>query len=89
LGLSRGGTRPKGYFLGLDDIGRPILRILIDDKWEKLVAAEPIKLYRWTHIAGTFDGRKGKMVIYIDGKESSSLDNVEGYIGKRQNGDLY
>jgi hypothetical protein len=75
------GTRPKGYFLGLDDIGRPILRILIDGNWEKLVAAEPIKLYRWTHIAGTFDGRKGKMVIYIDGKESSSLDNVEGYIG--------
>ncbi|MHC4541124.1 MAG: LamG domain-containing protein [Planctomycetota bacterium] len=74
------GTRPKGYMLGIDDIGRPVMRVCVEGKWQRLVASKALELYRWTHIAGTFDGGVGEMVIYVDGIKSGSLNDVEGDI---------
>ena len=73
-------SRPKGYFLGLNETGNPLLRIFVDGRWYTLVASKPIELYRWTHIAATFDAEEGKMSIYIDGKESGRLSGIDGSI---------
>jgi len=74
------GTRPKGYLLGIDDIGRPVMRVCVEGKWQRLVASKALDLYRWTHIAGTFDGDEGRMVIYVDGNECGSLNDINGGI---------
>ena len=74
------GTRPKGYFLGINDIGRPVLRVCVEGKWQRLVGSKSLDIYRWTHVGATFDGGEGKMVIYVDGTECGSLENVEGDI---------
>jgi hypothetical protein len=61
--------RDKGYYLGVDKSGHLGLKVSVGGKWEEVTSSAAIELYRWTHVAGTFDKASGKMSIYIDGKE--------------------
>lgn len=64
--------RDKGYYLGIDKSGHLGLKVSVGGKWEGVTSSSAIELYRWTHIAGTFDKASGKMLIFIDGSEVGS-----------------
>ncbi|MHC4069075.1 MAG: LamG domain-containing protein [Planctomycetota bacterium] len=57
-----------GYFLGIDGLGHPGLKIKVGDKWEELVSEAYLERKLWYHIAGTYDKATGKMNIYVNGK---------------------
>jgi hypothetical protein len=58
--------------LGVDKSGHLGLKVSVGGKWEEVTSAKAIELYRWTHVAGTFDKTSGQMRIYIDGVEVGS-----------------
>jgi len=66
-----------GYFLGVDSHGYPGFMAKIGGVWQQLsVPSRPpyadenhLALFRWYHIAGTYDKAEGAMRLYIDGKE--------------------
>jgi len=57
-----------GYFLGIDGLGHPGLKIKVGDEWEELVSEAHLERKLWYHIAGTYDKTAGKMNIYVNGK---------------------
>ncbi|MFC1739670.1 LamG domain-containing protein [Planctomycetota bacterium] len=57
-----------GYFLGIDGLGHPGLKVRVGQVWEELVSDTHLGRRRWYHIAGTYDKQSGKMNIYVDGK---------------------
>jgi hypothetical protein len=57
-----------GYFLGIDGLGHPGLRVKLGDAWEELVSDAFLERRQWYHVAGTYDKATGKMAIYVDGK---------------------
>lgn len=66
-----------GYFLGVDSHGYPGFMIKTGTAWEELSVpntlpytdAHHLALYRWYHLAGTYDKSTGLMRLYINGKE--------------------
>jgi len=65
-----GGTA-TGYRMGVLD-GKPCFEIPQTDWSHHLKAETPLPTGRWTHVAGTFDGKT--MRIYADGEESGSME---------------
>ncbi|MCF7974792.1 MAG: LamG domain-containing protein [Phycisphaerae bacterium] len=67
-----------GYFLGIDGHGYPGFKAKIGDTWLEVgITGEPpyagnLKLYRWYHLAGTYDKAAGRMCLYIDGQLAAS-----------------
>jgi len=57
-----------GYFLGIDGLGHPGLKIRIGDTWEELVSERVLERRQWYHMAGTYAKETGVMSLYIDGK---------------------
>jgi len=57
-----------GYFLGIDGLGHPGLKVKIGDNWEELVTDVVLERRNWYHVAGTYDKKTGKMIVYVDGK---------------------
>jgi hypothetical protein len=57
-----------GYFLGVDGLGHPGLKIRVGNKWEELVTDIVLERKQWYHIVGTYDGNSGLMKVYVDGK---------------------
>jgi len=57
-----------GYFLGIDGLGHPGLKVKVGDSWEELVSDTHLERRRWYHVAGTYNKNTGKMKIYVDGK---------------------
>jgi hypothetical protein len=66
-----GGGTATGYRLGLL-AGKPCFNIPLTDWSHHLSADVDLPIGRWTHIAGTFDGRT--MRIYVDGQEHGVLE---------------
>ncbi len=60
-----------GYRLGVLD-GKPCFEIPQTDWSHHLTADVSLAVGKWTHIAGTFDGRV--MRIYVDGEEHGTMD---------------
>jgi hypothetical protein len=58
----------KGYFLGIDGLGQPGLKVKVGDSWEELVCERCLERRQWYHIAGTYDKEAGAMSFFIDGK---------------------
>jgi hypothetical protein len=64
-----------GYFLGIDSHGYPGFMLKVDGAWQQLSVpnkspfSDPnhLSLFRWYHIAGTYDKADGTMHLYIDG----------------------
>lgn len=65
-----GGSVASGYRLGLVE-GKPCFAVPLTDWSHHLRASVELPTGRWTHIAGTFDGRT--MRIYVDGQEQGVL----------------
>ena len=63
-----------GYFLGIDGLGYPGLKVKAGDRWEELVSDKHLERKQWYHIAGTYDKQNGKMNIYVDGKPVGEKD---------------
>ncbi|MHC5075913.1 MAG: LamG domain-containing protein [Planctomycetota bacterium] len=59
-----------GYFLGLDGLGHPVLKIKVGDKWEELTSSKVLQRKQWYHVAGTYDKETGQMALYLDGKQA-------------------
>lgn len=62
----------KGYFLGIDALGRLTFRIATDGKYETLVGDKRIPLNQWTHVACVYTPENG-MTIYLDGETEGTL----------------
>lgn len=60
------------YFFGLDATGHIGLRLFIDDQWRECISATRIPFMQWSHIAATFDPKKG-LALYINGQEAGHL----------------
>jgi hypothetical protein len=58
----------RGYFLGIDGLGHPGLKLRVGGAWEELVSDVTLDRKHWYHIAGTYDQMTGIMAIYVDGK---------------------
>ncbi|MHC4264525.1 MAG: LamG domain-containing protein [Planctomycetota bacterium] len=63
-----------GYSLGINERGQAGLHVSIGDKWQTVQCDEQLKLFRWYHIAGSFDKNTGTFKIYIDGNEKASIN---------------
>lgn len=69
-----------GYFLGVDSHGYPGFMVKADNVWQQLTVpnappytdANHISLFRWYHIAGTYQKNDGVMSLYLNGKEIAS-----------------
>jgi hypothetical protein len=57
-----------GYFLGIDGLGHPGLKVKVGDTWEELVSERYLERRQWYHIAGTYDKETGAMSLFVDGK---------------------
>jgi len=62
----------SGYYLGIDQNGRPGFHLSVDGEWESVACSESLDLFRWYHVAGTFDKSIGQMTVYIDGVQKDS-----------------
>lgn len=60
--------KKKGYYFGINEFGFPALMLSINGKWQEIVASQRIPLNQWTALAATYDGKQGKVCIYINGK---------------------
>jgi len=68
----------KGYFLGIDEHGRPVVIMAIEDEIVQVTATRPIPLYRWSHVAFTYID-EGMLYLYVDG-ELSDFVNFSGHL---------
>ncbi|MHC4457506.1 MAG: LamG domain-containing protein [Planctomycetota bacterium] len=57
-----------GYFLGIDGLGHPALKVKVGETWQELTSNAHLERKQWYHVAGTYDKETGKMLIYVDGK---------------------
>ncbi len=69
-----------GYFLGVDSHGYPGFMVKVGGVWHKLSVpnqppytdANHLALFRWYHVAGTYNQTDGMMRLYINGQEVAS-----------------
>ncbi len=70
----------KGYSLAVDDQGHPMFMISLDGKWKVITSSQSLDLYKWYHIAGTYDKSSGTICLYIDGVQRGLLSVGKGNI---------
>jgi len=58
----------KGYFLGIDALGRAGFKVKTGEKWCEAVDETKIPLRKWVHVAGVYSSREG-LKLYLNGKE--------------------
>jgi hypothetical protein len=63
----------EGYSLAIDDKGYPLFIVKIGAKKQVVKGAKAMGLYRWTHIAGTYERESGQMRVYMDGETAGEL----------------
>jgi len=68
----------KGYFLGIDEYGRPVVIMAIDNQIIQVTAMNPIPLYKWSHVAFTYID-EGILYLYVDGKITDFI-NFSGHL---------
>ncbi len=69
-----------GYFLGVDSHGYPGFRVKVDGVWEQLsVPNKPpytdtnhLAVFRWYHLAFTYNKNDGRMRLCLNGREIAS-----------------
>ncbi len=83
----------QGYILGLYRHGTWSLQVGVGGEWLEVWSDAPlIPRDRWSYLLATFDGRAGRMALYLNGEEVASKDvpraskitpcNVDLLIGK-------
>jgi len=68
----------KGYFLGIDEFGCPVVIMAIEDKIVQVTARRSLPLYQWSHVAFTYID-EGMLYLYVDG-ELSDFTNFSGHL---------
>jgi hypothetical protein len=66
-----------GYFLGVNSHGYPGFMLKVNGIWEQLTVpdippfadANHLSLFKWYHIAGTYNMAEGRMSLYLNGNE--------------------
>lgn len=69
-----------GYYLGIDGLGHPGLKIRIGDAWRELVSDVHLERRRWYHIVGTYSKDSGMLSLYVDGEPAGSMEVPKGDI---------
>jgi len=64
----------SGYYLGMDQDGRPGFHVAVGGDWQSLTGSKPLGLFRWCHLAGTFDRRTGRISLFVDGRQVASKE---------------
>ena len=57
----------KGYFLGIDELGRPTVIVAVNNSPIIVTSTEAIPLYKWSHVAFTYVN-EGMLYLYVNGK---------------------
>lgn len=73
----------KGFFLGIDEFGHPVVIMAIEDKIVQVTARSSLPLYQWSHVAFTYID-EGMLYLYVDG-ELSDFINFSGHIRPSDN----
>jgi len=66
----------KGYFLGIDEFGHPVIIIAAGEEIVQVTATEAILLNEWSHVAFTYVD-EGMLYLYVNGK----LINFKNFSG--------
>jgi hypothetical protein len=68
----------NGYFLGIDEYGRPTVIMAIGEEIVNITATNSIPLYEWSHVAFTYID-EGILFLYVNGKVSD-FKNFSGHL---------
>jgi hypothetical protein len=68
----------KGFFLGIDEYGRPVVMLAVDNEIVQITALNPIPLYEWSHVAFTYID-EGMLFLYVNGK-LADFKNFSGHL---------
>jgi hypothetical protein len=68
----------NGYFLGIDEYGRPVVIMAINGEMVQITATNPIPLYKWSHLAFTYMD-EGILFLYVNG-EITDFINFSGHL---------
>jgi hypothetical protein len=68
----------KGFFLGIDEYGRPVVIMAIENEIVQVTALDPIPLYEWSHVAFSYID-EGMLYLYVDGRLSDFI-NFSGHL---------
>ena len=68
----------KGYFLGIDEYGRPTVIMAIGEEIVTVTAQESIPLYEWSQIAFTYID-EGILFLYVNGNVTD-FKNFSGHL---------
>ncbi len=72
----------KGYFLGIDELGRPVVHMAIGEEIVTITATSSIPLYQWSHVAFTYID-EGMLYLYVNGK-LSDFKNFSGHLNRSE-----
>jgi len=82
----------KGYFFGIDHVGRLVAGIAMQDGWKKCISQHALPLLEWSHVAMVFDPATG-LHLHLNGKPVGDISftgtpvfagNVPITLGKTQ-----
>ena len=76
--MQLGETLKNGYFLGIDEFGRPVIIMAIDNSPIVVTATKPIPLNEWSHVAFTYVN-EGMLYLYVNG-ELTDFVNFSGHV---------
>ena len=77
-----------GYFLGVDntryegDDARFAFRVQSGTGWTGIVCRIEVDVFRWMHVAGTFDRDTGMVCLYVDGEPVDGEDDEDGPVAE-------
>lgn len=64
----------RGYFLGIDGHGHPGMKIRVGGNWEEMTSKIHLERKIWYHIAGTYDKKSGKIMLYVNGSNAGEMN---------------
>ena len=70
--ISQAVWKDSGYYFGLDQTGHLGFHAKIGKTWQSVVNPEHLHLFRWYHVAATFDSSAGLITLFVDGKQVAS-----------------
>jgi len=58
--------------LGINSLGKPGFKIATQNGWVDVEGSESLPLFKWAHLAGTYDGES--IILYLDGERIASKE---------------